>query len=159
MTKGILGGMITPMVPAAAVMAAAKLPWYLRSFMEGIMNDPIAETVAGPEPEIAAKNMQAKTVTIAKPPVINPTRLSAKLTNLREIPPLHIKAPARMKNGMASRGKESSPVTDFCARIIIGISVVAQMQMPVAKPSVMPMGILRAMVTNSTLKRIMASIV
>ena len=30
------------------------------------MKDPIAETVAGPEPEIAAKNMHAKTVTIAR---------------------------------------------------------------------------------------------
>ena len=64
-----------------------------------------------------------------------------------------------MKKGIASRGKESSPVTDFCARIIIGISVVAHIQTPVAKPRVIPMGILRAMVTNSTLKRMTASIV
>lgn len=150
---------MTPMVPDAAVIAAAKEASYFLSFMEGTINEPIADTVAGPEPEMAAKNMQAKTVTIAKPPVINPTRLSAKLTSLREIPPLHIKAPARMKKGIASRGKESSPVTDFCARIIIGISVVAHIQTPVAKPRVIPMGILRAMVTNSTLKRMTASIV
>ena len=54
----------------AAVIAAAKPASYLRSFIEGIIKEPIAETVAGPEPEIAAKNIQASTVTIARPPVI-----------------------------------------------------------------------------------------
>jgi hypothetical protein len=38
--------------------------------MEGIMKEPIAETVAGPDPEIAAKNMHARTVTIARPPTM-----------------------------------------------------------------------------------------
>ena len=49
---------------------AADLLADSRLYIEGTMKDPIAETVAGPEPEIAAKNMHAKTVTIAKPPVI-----------------------------------------------------------------------------------------
>ena len=62
--------MMTPIVPAAAVIAAAKPASYLRSFIDGIIKEPIAETVAGPEPEIAAKNIHASTVTIARPPVI-----------------------------------------------------------------------------------------
>jgi hypothetical protein len=149
--------MITPIVPAAAVIAAAKPASYLRSFMEGIIKEPIAETVAGPDPEIDAKNMQARTVTIASPPTMKPTRLSAKATRRREIPPLHISAPARMKKGMASRGNESSPVTDFCASIIMGISDVNHIAMAVEIPSVMPIGTLRAIVTSSKEKRIIAS--
>ena len=158
MTKGMLGGMMTPMVPAAAVIAAAKEASYFLSFIEGTMKDPIAETVAGPEPEIAAKKMHAKTVTIAKPPVIKPTKLSARLTSLREIPPLHIRDPANIKKGIARSGNESSPVTDFCASIIKGMSDVSHMAMPVASPKVMPMGMLMAMVIIRIVKRITASI-
>ena len=51
------------------------------------MKDPMADTVAGPEPEMAAKNMQAITVTMASPPVMAPTRASASTTRRREIPP------------------------------------------------------------------------
>ena len=70
MTKGIDGGMMTPIVPEAAVRAAANPAPYLRSFMAGIMKEPIAETVAGPDPDMAAKNMQAMTVTMARPPTM-----------------------------------------------------------------------------------------
>ena len=154
----MLGGMMTPMVPDAAVIAAAKEASYFLSFMEGTINEPIADTVAGPEPEMAAKNIQAKTVTIAKPPVIKPTKLSAKFTSRREIPPLHIRDPARIKKGIARSGKESSPVTDFCASIIKGMSDVSHMAMPVASPRVMPMGILMAMVIIRMVKSITASI-
>ncbi|MPN25185.1 hypothetical protein SDC9_172592 [bioreactor metagenome] len=122
------------------------------------MKEPIAETVAGPEPEIAAKNMQASTVTIARPPVMKPTRLSARLTRRREMPPLHISAPARMKKGIASSGKESSPVTDFCASISIGISEVSHIASPVASPRVIPIGMLSAIVTMRMEKTITASI-
>ncbi|MPN36647.1 hypothetical protein SDC9_184157 [bioreactor metagenome] len=87
MTKGIDGGIITPIEPAAAVSAAAKSSSYIFAFMAGIMNDPIAETVAGPEPDIAAKNMQAVTVTIASPPMTAPTIASASETSLFDIPP------------------------------------------------------------------------
>ena len=150
--------MITPIVPAAAVIAAAKPASYLRSFIEGIMNEPIAETVAGPEPEIAAKNIQARTVTIASPPVMNPTKASARLTSLREIPPPHISAPARIKNGIASNGKESRPVTDFCASISNGISDVKYIARAVESPRVIPIGMLSAIVIISIEKRITASI-
>ena len=51
----MLGGIMTPIVPAAAVIAAAKPASYFLSFIEGIIKDPMAETVAGPEPEMAAR--------------------------------------------------------------------------------------------------------
>src|SRR5690625_593644 len=86
-TNGILGGINTPIEPAEAVIAAANPGLYLFSFIEGIINEPIAATVAGPEPEIAAKNMLANTVTIANPPVIKPINTVAKFNNLLEIPP------------------------------------------------------------------------
>ncbi len=123
------------------------------------MKEPIAETVAGPEPEMAAKNMQARTVTMARPPMMNPTRLSARATSRLEIPPLHMSAPARMKNGIANRGKESSPVKDFCAIRTSGMSVVRARQMPVANPSVMPMGMLRPMNRIRSPKRRSASMI
>ena len=81
------GGITTPIEPAAAVKAAAKSSSYILALMAGIINDPIAETVAGPEPDIAAKNMQAVTVTIASPPSTAPTIASARATSLLDIPP------------------------------------------------------------------------
>ena len=63
-----------------------------------------------------------------------------------------------MKNGIASSGKESSPVTDFCASITMGISEVSHIAMPVESPRVMPIGILSPIVTISREKRITASI-
>ena len=53
----------------------------------------MAETVAGPDPEIAAKNMHANTVPIASPPVKKkPMRLSAKFTKRLDIPPPTLKS-------------------------------------------------------------------
>src|SRR5699024_11632471 len=86
-TKGMLGGITTTVDPAVAVNAEAKPPPYFFSCIAGIINDTIAATVAGPEPEIAAKNIQANTVTIASPPVINPTREFAKSRSRFDTPP------------------------------------------------------------------------
>ena len=66
------------------------------------------------EPEMAAKNIQASVVTIPSPPVIHPSSVSQKLTIRLATPPLLIRFPASMKNGMAIRGKESTPVMAFC---------------------------------------------
>ncbi len=73
-----------------------------RSFMAGIKGA-MAETVAGPDPDIAAKNMHASTVTMVKP-ADDPTEARKGGGSVRCLP--HIKrASARMKNGMA-KGKE-----------------------------------------------------
>ena len=60
----------------------------------GIMIAPMAATVAGAEPEIAPKNMQAMIVTMPRPPVIFPTRLFATATIRFEIPPVSMMLPA-----------------------------------------------------------------
>ena len=108
------------------------------------MNPPIAETVAGPEPEIAAKNMQETTVTIASPPTMKLTRLSAKLTSLFEIPPYPMRDPASMKNGMARSGKESRPVKQVWAIMVSGMGLVSASVMAVESPREIPMGTLSA---------------
>ena len=76
----------------------------------------MAATVAGPEPEMAAKNMHATTVTSARPPYLRPRKASAMLSRRREIPPVAISSPASTKKGTAIREKESAPVTRPWAR-------------------------------------------
>lgn len=53
------------------------------------MIEPIAATVAGLDPEIAPKNAQAKIVTVANPPRVEPTMLIARRINLEKAPTLH----------------------------------------------------------------------
>ena len=64
---------------------------------------PIATTVAGEEPDSAAKSMQASTEAIASPPRMWPTVAMAKRMMRLATPPVDMKADARTKNGMASR--------------------------------------------------------
>ena len=47
--------MTMPIPPEEATMAVANLLSYPASFMAGISTPPMAATVAGPDPEIAAK--------------------------------------------------------------------------------------------------------
>ena len=77
------------------------------------MKDPTAEVVATAEPEMAAKNMQVMVVTMLRPPVIRPIKVSKKFRMRLAMPPPLIRLPASIKKGMAIRGKESTPVMDF----------------------------------------------
>src|SRR5574343_135249 len=72
--------------------------------------EPMAKVVATLEPETAAKIMQVSTQVMGRPPCTPPTRLLAKLTRRREMPPVSMRLPARMKNGMAARGNLSMAV-------------------------------------------------
>jgi len=72
---------------------------------------PIAATVAGPEPEMAAKNMQVTTAMMARPPVKRPKNTLPTLSRRLDRPPWPIRSPARMKKGTAIRGNESMDVT------------------------------------------------
>src|SRR5699024_1770293 len=112
-TRGILGGRMTPIDPAAAGTADANPGSYFLTIIAGIINPPIAATVAGPEPAIAAKNIHATIVTSDRPPVIQPTIVVARSKSRLEIPPFPIRIPARMKNGIANSGKESRDVKAF----------------------------------------------
>jgi hypothetical protein len=110
----------------------------------------MADTVAGAEPESAAKKVLASTVTRASPPAIAPTRLSANSTSRLDIPPDPIRFPAYIKNGIARSGKDSNPDTAFWAIIWSEMSgVKISMVMAVARPVEIPMGNPRNIKTKS----------
>ncbi len=69
--------------------------------MPAIIIVPTATTVAGDDPETAAKKVQAKTEAIASPPLICPTQATANLINLLATPPVDMIVPPKMKNGIA----------------------------------------------------------
>jgi hypothetical protein len=69
--------------------------------------EPIAKVVATDEPETAAKIMQVSTQLMGKPPCTPPTSDLANSTSRREMPPVSMRLPARMKNGIASSGNLS----------------------------------------------------
>ena len=70
----------------------------------GIRMAPTAKVVATDEPDTAAKIMQVSTQVMGRPPCTPPTMLLANSTSLRDMPPVSIRLPARMKNGMAASG-------------------------------------------------------
>ena len=57
--------------------------------------------------------MLATTTTCAKPPVMCPTIVEARLTRRLVTPPVFISSPAAMKNGTASSGNDSMPFDIF----------------------------------------------
>jgi hypothetical protein len=65
--------------------------------------------------------MEARIFTWAKPPRKRPIRALANPTSLRDIPPWLIISPERMKNGIASREKEFTPLTSLCTIDIMGM--------------------------------------
>src|SRR3989344_7290208 len=70
----------------------------------GIRMAPMANVVATDEPDTAAKIMQVSTQVMGRPPCTPPTMLLANSTRRRDMPPVSIRLPARMKNGMAASG-------------------------------------------------------
>ena len=62
-TKGMLGGITVPIEPLVASRAEGNSFPYPSLAMAGIRKLPSAATVAGPEPEIAAKKQEAMTTT------------------------------------------------------------------------------------------------
>jgi hypothetical protein len=78
--------------------------------MAGSIKEPMAVTSATPEPEMAPKNMQEMTMTMARPPAMQPTRVLANPMIRSVILASDMSWPASRKSGMASRGKESIPM-------------------------------------------------
>jgi hypothetical protein len=122
--------------------------------MAGIMMEPIAAVSAAVDPDIPEKKISDTITTMARPFLKWPTRAVARLTSLREIPPVSIKAPARMNRGMARRGKESQPVKILCGRIIRGIFPFNRRPKIEARPMLKAMGILMAVKNRKTRLRI-----
>ena len=116
----MLGGMIGPIAPAAAIRAVAKSMSYPFLFIAGIMMEPTAAVSAVDDPETPAKIIEAITEIIPRLPLINPKQALEKSTILREIPPLSINSPASINNGIAMIGQESRAVNIRCGTNTMG---------------------------------------
>ena len=79
----------------------------------------MAAAVAGPEPDMAAKNMDATMAAIPNPPGMVPVSISATSTSFFAMPPLSIRLPTSIKNGIAISENESMLVTVDCASICV----------------------------------------
>ena len=66
---------------------------------------PTATTVAGEDPETAAKKVHARIDAIARPPRICPTQAIEKRISRLATPPVDIKTPPKIKKGIASSVK------------------------------------------------------
>ena len=122
--------------------------------MAGIMIDPMAAVSAAVEPEIPEKKISETIETIPRPFLKWPTRALARLTSLSEIPPVSIKAPARMNRGTARRGKESHPVKIFWGRMTRGIFPFNRRPKIEARPMLKAIGMLMAIKARKARLRI-----
>ncbi len=112
------GGTRMPMAEAADTTATACSGRYPARSMGGIMVEPMAETSATVEPEIPEKMYSATTTAMESPPRIQPTSACARRTSRTAMPPVSMRAPARMKRGMARSTKESTP-SNVCLTITV----------------------------------------
>ena len=80
-----------------------------------IMMLPTATTVAGDEPDTAANSAHASSAAIASPPRKCPTSAFAKAIMRFATPPVVMKVPARMKNGIASSAGVCAALKNRCA--------------------------------------------
>jgi len=101
------------MLQEAQTMAVARAELYPAWVMAGIMIDPMAAVSAAVDPEIPEKRISETIATIPRPLRKCPTRACASLTSRREIPPVSMSAPARIKRGTARSENESQPVKIF----------------------------------------------
>ncbi len=90
--------------------------------------------MATDEPDTAAKIMQVSTQVIGRPPCTPPTSDFAKSTRRREMPPVSIRLPARMKNGIAASGNRSIAENISFGIASHGRSVKPAMPTQAAKP-------------------------
>ena len=158
-TIGMDGGIITPIVPAVATNAKAKERLYPSSIIVGITIAPTAATVAGPEPDTAAKNMHTKTVTIASPPVILPKNTLQTSSILFDTPPAPIKSPAKINIGTAKIGKESQALIIACGTEAKLIESPETNDNNVASPMAMPTGMLNIKKTTSDINKMIDTII
>ena len=107
-TIGIEGGMRMPSEPAAVTIPTENFSSYFAFIRAGIMIEPIAATVAGDDPEIAAKNAHAAVAAIARPPGSRPKKSVATRISFFERPPAVMMLPERTKSGIAISANESA---------------------------------------------------
>ncbi len=117
----MLGGMRIPREPEEVRRPMENRSPYPSLMSAGIMMLPMAMTGAGDEPEIAAKNMQARMDAMARPPVNRPTQSFITLTSLVEMAPSAMMLPARMKKGTPRSTKLSSPLKSCWMSEVSGV--------------------------------------
>ena len=83
--------------------------------------DPMDAVSATDDPDIPPKSILATMLTMARPPLILPTRMLEKSTSLLAIPDCAIICPASMKNGIAIKEKLSRTSHIFWTTTIGGI--------------------------------------
>ena len=110
MTTTIEGGIRMPSAPEVVMMPAPNLFGKPALTMTGNSIVPIAATVAGEEPEIAANKAQASTSASHRPPCQWPTIADANPIMRFATPPWGRKLPAGMKKGIAMISNFSMPV-------------------------------------------------
>ena len=101
------GGMTTPRMGEVVMIPVANFSSYLLSIKAGIMNPPMATTVATVEPEMAPNSPQAMTPAMARPPGSQPTVTLATLISLSTMEPEVMTLPHRMKNRTTTRANLS----------------------------------------------------
>ena len=108
--------------------------------MAGMVREPMAATVAGPEPEMAAKNIEVPMAARAIPPGKEPSSSSARFKRRLESPPAPMKTPAAIKNGMAMIGKLSIEVKAICEMYSVGRVPAFKMVAVPARPRLTEIG-------------------
>ncbi len=104
------GGTSSPSTEEVMVTAVEKSTSYPRLTIIGISSDPKDAVSAEADPEMPPKKYEATILTMASPPVIQPTNESARSSSFSEMPP-PIRTPMVMKNGTAISEKELMPLT------------------------------------------------
>ena len=119
--------------------------------------EPIAATVAGPDPETAAKNIHNTIVTVASPPVNLPKNTLHTFNRRLDTPPAPISSPARINNGIAISGKESALVTNCCTIYKELIRPSAKIAQREDTPIAIPTGIFKTKVTTNAINKTAAT--
>jgi hypothetical protein len=122
--------------------------------MAGMVTEPMAAASAAEEPEISEKNIVDTITTNPSPPLTCLTSTLARFTSLIPTPPVSRKEPARMKSGMARRGKESRDVKIFWGMRIRDTLPFIRAVIALATPREKEMGALKAMKRKKRINRI-----
>ena len=112
--------------------------------------EPSADASATDEPEMPAMIMLPTMEMLARPPRRRPTRALQKMISRWVVPPAFMRWPARMKKGMAIKGKESIPVNIRWATTMSLRSVWVRTMTIDVIPRAMLMGVLSATRTKKT---------
>lgn len=142
--------MITPRLGAVVMTPTLKRMLYLLSISAGIMNPPMATTVATVEPLMAPNRPQARMPAMARPPGSQPTITLAKRISLFTMEPLVMMLPQRMKNSTTTRAKLSIDRNRLWASTNRGRSVKSVKPATAVKNRQRNTGTVAAMAPNST---------